>query len=261
VLSAFCEWHLLRCGQTASLALCACAVAVRHGAADQAPLAASRASVPLQPGWAALLVSGRVCPWLRSRAVGGRGGGEPSAADSGAGRWNALNCAHVAAVGRRTRSTALATRVAVRVVGTLDRRGPTAALGSGSPLPHLRRDWARPRHICTGTGLTFARICIRIRLTAATSAPGLDAAARARTHTHKQTRARTHTYAHIHTRVRTRTQALSGGPGAPAPAVGHCRGLPGLSCAYVATFYVACCMLHVACGLCSPFHRNVFVSC
>ncbi len=33
---------------------------------------------------------------------------------------------------------------------------------SGSPLPHLHRDWARPCHICTGTGLTPA-----------TSAPGL----------------------------------------------------------------------------------------
>jgi hypothetical protein len=49
---------------------------------------------PLQPGWAALLVSGRVCPWLRSRAVGRRGGGEPFAADSGAGRWSALNTQH-----------------------------------------------------------------------------------------------------------------------------------------------------------------------
>ena len=32
---------------------------------------------------AALLVNGRVCPWLRSPAVGGPGGGEPFAADSG----------------------------------------------------------------------------------------------------------------------------------------------------------------------------------
>ena len=38
----------------------------------------------------------------------------------------------------------------------------TSALGLGSPRPHLRRDWARPSHICTGTGLA-----------AATSAPGL----------------------------------------------------------------------------------------
>jgi hypothetical protein len=32
-------------------------------------------------------------------------------------------------------------------------------LGSGSPRPHLRRDWAHPAHICAGTGptpLTFA---------------------------------------------------------------------------------------------------------
>ena len=32
----------------------------------------------------------------------------------------------------------------------------------GSPLPHLRRDWAHPSHICAGTGRTPA-----------TSAPGL----------------------------------------------------------------------------------------
>ena len=29
----------------------------------------------------------------------------------------------------------------------------TSAPGLGSPLPHLRRDWARPYHICAGTGL------------------------------------------------------------------------------------------------------------
>ncbi len=28
----------------------------------------------------------------------------------------------------------------------------TSAPGLGSPLPHLRRDWAHPCHICTGTG-------------------------------------------------------------------------------------------------------------
>ena len=49
---------------------------------------------PLQPGWAALLVSGRVFPWLRSLAVGGRGAGEPFAADNGAGRWSARTSAH-----------------------------------------------------------------------------------------------------------------------------------------------------------------------
>jgi hypothetical protein len=39
---------------------------------------------------------------------------------------------------------------------------PTSAPGLGSPLPHLRRDWARPSHICAGTGLPPP-----------TSAPGL----------------------------------------------------------------------------------------
>ena len=37
--------------------------------------------------------------------------------------------------------------------------------GLGSPLPHLRWDWAHPCHICTGIGHTVA-----------TSAPGLDIA-------------------------------------------------------------------------------------
>jgi hypothetical protein len=43
--------------------------------------------------------------------------------------------------------------------------GPTArlfvSLGLGSPLPHLHRDWARPRHICTGTGLGPASLAPR----------------------------------------------------------------------------------------------------
>ena len=45
------------------------------------------------------------------------------------------------------------------------RAAATSALGLGSPLPHLRRDWAHPCHICAGTGPTPA-----------TSAPGLRAA-------------------------------------------------------------------------------------
>jgi hypothetical protein len=35
--------------------------------------------------------------------------------------------------------------------------------GLGAPLPHLHRDWAHPRHICTGTGLTPTHMCTRIR--------------------------------------------------------------------------------------------------
>jgi hypothetical protein len=67
------------------------------------------------------------------------------------------------------------------------------ALLKGSPLPHLRRDWAHPRHICAGTGLSPAtsapglgsppphlrrdwalpcHICAGTGLTPATSAPG-----------------------------------------------------------------------------------------
>jgi hypothetical protein len=33
----------------------------------------------------------------------------------------------------------------------------TSAPGLGSPLPHLRRGWARPSHICTGAGLAPCR--------------------------------------------------------------------------------------------------------
>ena len=68
------------------------------------------------------------------------------------------------------------------------------AVGLGSPLPHLRRDWAQPCHICTATGLTPApsaprlgsalphlhrdwaqpcRIRAGTRFASATSAPGL----------------------------------------------------------------------------------------
>ena len=156
-------------------AACACTVAVRHGAAGRAPLAVSRArGLPLQPGWAALLESGRVCPWRRSSAVGRCGGGEPFAADSGAGRWSARNSARAAAVGRRTLSSAaLATRAPLGVVG------------------YTRSAWA---HICTG-------------LAAATSPPGLGLSAahlhRARTyrdkHAHTHTHADTHTQTHAHT--------------------------------------------------------------
>jgi hypothetical protein len=35
----------------------------------------------------------------------------------------------------------------------------TSAPALGSPLPHLHRHWARPSHICTGTGLTRCHIC------------------------------------------------------------------------------------------------------
>jgi hypothetical protein len=34
----------------------------------------------------------------------------------------------------------------------------TSAAGLGSPLPHLRRDWARPCHICAGTGPTLPHL-------------------------------------------------------------------------------------------------------
>ena len=44
---------------------------------------------------------------------------------------------------------------------------------SAHPPPHLRRDWARPCHICTRTWLTPCLICTGTWLTPATSALGL----------------------------------------------------------------------------------------
>jgi hypothetical protein len=49
----------------------------------------------------------------------------------------------------------------------------TSAPGLGSPLPHLRRDWAHPLpHLCTGTGLTPAHLCRDWGLTLPTSTAG-----------------------------------------------------------------------------------------
>ncbi len=123
------------------------------------------------------------------------------------------------------------------------RRGarPTSAPGLVAPLPHLRRDWAHPGRICTGTGLTLATSAPgSTGLTPATSAwrlgsprPHLHrdwdvlrhrirwsvacsdsirrlphlrlqppAFARTHTHTHARTHARTHTHTHTHTHTR-----------------------------------------------------------
>ena len=53
----------------------------------------------------------------------------------------------------------------------------TACNGTGfasaRSAPHLRRDWARPCHICAGTALTPCHICAGTGLAPATSAPGL----------------------------------------------------------------------------------------
>ena len=45
--------------------------------------------------------------------------------------------------------------------GAASRPTPTtSAPGLGSPLPHLRQDWAHPCHICAGTGAHSCHICI-----------------------------------------------------------------------------------------------------
>jgi hypothetical protein len=43
-----------------------------------------------------------------------------------------------------------------RLVAVSPNASATSAPGLGSPLPHLLRDWARPGHICAGTGLAIA---------------------------------------------------------------------------------------------------------
>ena len=51
----------------------------------------------------------------------------------------------------------------------------TSARGLGSPLPHLRRDWAHPSHISAGTGLTPPASAPGVPgSTPATSPPGVD---------------------------------------------------------------------------------------
>ncbi len=52
-------------------------------------------------------------------------------------------------------------------------RPPTSAPGRGSPLPHLRRDWAHPRHICAGTGLARPHLHWEPAQLCAACAPGL----------------------------------------------------------------------------------------
>jgi hypothetical protein len=52
---------------------------------------------------------------------------------------------------------------------------PTSAPGLGSPLPRLPRDWARPAHICTWDCARPSHVCTGTGLTPATSAPGLGA--------------------------------------------------------------------------------------
>ena len=57
----------------------------------------------------------------------------------------------------------------------VDRRSASSTRTRAKQLtsPHLRRDWARPRHICAGDWARPCHICTGTGLTAATSAPGL----------------------------------------------------------------------------------------
>ncbi len=49
----------------------------------------------------------------------------------------------------------------------------TSAPRLGPPLPHLRRDWARPFHICAGTGPAHSTSAPRLGSPISTSPPGL----------------------------------------------------------------------------------------
>ena len=67
--------------------------------------------------------------------------------------------ARSAPTGRARERTGARSASGLRTTGTASRAGAqrrcprtTSAPGLGSPLPHLHRDWARPCHICTGTG-------------------------------------------------------------------------------------------------------------
>jgi hypothetical protein len=60
----------------------------------------------------------------------------------------------------------------VRAADTAGSARDTVRPGLGSPLPHLRRDWAHPCHIRTRTGLTPCHIGTGTGLAVATSAPG-----------------------------------------------------------------------------------------
>jgi hypothetical protein len=90
----------------------------------------------------------------------------------------------------------------------------TSAPGLGSPLPHLRRDWARPCHICTWTGLSSA-----------TSAPGLGSAL---PHLHRDWAHRSHvcTGDWAHPRLIPDTSAPGLGP--PLPRLRRNSALPHL---------------------------------
>ena len=48
-----------------------------------------------------------------------------------------------------------------QALGTATGRTPaTSAPGLSLTPPHLHRDWAQPRHVCTGTGLTTRRSAV-----------------------------------------------------------------------------------------------------
>ena len=185
---------------------CGCVVAVRHGAAGQAPLAVARARVPCS-------LDGLRC-WCQVACAPGC---DQALSDAEAEVSPSQRTAELVDEARQPVPTtplladvplALHWRHGHRCEswGTLGRHGPTA-------LP-----WAQAHccHICIRTGLTLAHICIRIGLNAATSAPGLNAAilrkwlappssapiTRACAHAHM--RGRTHTRARAHARTHRR---------------------------------------------------------
>ena len=71
--------------------------------------------------------------------------------------------AHICACGaERNAAASSAWAHTHSTTATSRRRGSrpsTATIGRHGPLPHLHRDWARPCHICTGTGGHPCHIC------------------------------------------------------------------------------------------------------
>ena len=160
-----------------------------------------------------------MCPCLRSPAVGRRGGGDPLAADSGAGRWSALNSAHERRCWPMYPQHCTSDTVPVRVVGTQGWRGHTAALvqarplptsvpGLASSVPQLHQEWAQPCqrfrrdlahrcHICAGTGQALPHL----RLSSTHAAARTYAYARTRTRVRARAHTLTPTQTHAHTRA------------------------------------------------------------
>ena len=161
---------------------CGCVVAVRHGADGQAPLAVARARVPYS-------LDGLRC-WCQVACAPGC---DQALSDAEAEVSPSQRTAELVDEARQpVPTTPLLADVPLALHwrhghrseswGTLGRRGPTAALDSGSLLPHLHQDWAHPCPHLHQDWAQRCHICARTWLAPPSSAPSH---ARAHTHTLK----------------------------------------------------------------------------